>query len=162
MWDGVGGVEIGGDKKSLGSGNLHVNSIIMDKRAKNSIQDNWLRRCELNLWHWFCGNISTVYVCKKELPEHVWRAVSLPANNVGFMNNEGNVFTGEQSDQHFQAVVLAFKSQVRDTASSSNRNNIRWYHPLKFPESWTSLLAPTKDGLKADSSKYNGKLVDLK
>jgi hypothetical protein len=28
---------------------------------------------------------------------------------------------------------LAFKNQVRDTVSSSNRNNIRWYHPLKFP-----------------------------
>jgi hypothetical protein len=39
-WDGVGGVEIGGGKTSLGSGNLHANSIIMDKRAKNSIQDN--------------------------------------------------------------------------------------------------------------------------
>ena len=109
-----------------------------------------------------------MYVCKKELPEHVCRAVSLRANNVGFMNNAENVFTVEQSDQHFQAVVLAFKSQVRDTASSSssssssNRNNIRWYHPFKFPESWTSLPAPTKDGLKADSSKYNGKLLDLK
>ena len=102
------------------------------------------------------------YVCKKEFPEHVCRATSLPASNVGFMNNAGNVFTGEKSAQNFQAVALAFGSQVRDFTRSSNRSNIRWYHPLKFPESWTSLPAPTKDGVKADSCKYDGKLWNLK
>jgi hypothetical protein len=64
------------------------------------------------------------FVCQREFPD-TCRASSLPYESVGFFNNGGNVFAGEQSVTNFLAIANMIRA----------RNISKWYHPVKFPKS---------------------------
>ena len=96
------------------------------------------------------------YVCTQAFGRHnsTCPAASLYYHDVGFFNNAGNVFAGEELAQ-----------PVRDLQSLYYYHD-KWYHPLKFNESWRTLSATTttmdEELVDADGHyKESGKCVTM-
>jgi hypothetical protein len=95
------------------------------------------------------------FVCQREFPA-TCRAASLPYESVGYFNNGGYVFAGEKSVTNFRAISNMIRA----------RNVSKWYHPVKFPESWRGMPAPFNYGnhssmLFSGNCSYNGKHASM-
>ena len=90
------------------------------------------------------------FVCQQEFPA-TCLAASLPYASVGFFNNAGNAFAGEQSVTNFHAIANSIRAG----------QEAKWYHPTKFSASWRSMPTTVSDGnhtsLWSPGGFYNGK-----
>ncbi len=90
------------------------------------------------------------FVCEKYVP--FCTVGSLNISDVGFINNSGNVFSGEQNMTNFHAI-----------ASMDEATN-KWYHPLKFDESWmvTTNISGQMEERLDHQGRYGGKCASQK